>query len=159
MRIGCLVFGLTPLRAFLSATLKVPNPTNCTILSFFTPTLTELMTAVTARSASALLVSPPSCFWTAATNSTLFMINDALVVGSWAGNLVSKPGRALTLLILSFSQHSLLFVNVLILFLWILIKRELSVSVLSCQKEAIFPRASEWFEFNSDFCFLPRKSE
>ena len=34
-------------------------------------------------------------------------------------NLISKPGRARTLLILSFSQHSLLFVNALILILWI----------------------------------------
>src|SRR5208282_4635669 len=81
IRICWRVLGLTPLRAFLSTTLKVPNPTSCTILSFFTPTLTALMTAVTALSASALLVSLPSCFWTASTNSTLFMINDAFAVG------------------------------------------------------------------------------
>ena len=46
-------------------------------LSLFHTNFDALMTAVTALSALALLVSFPSCFWTASTNSILFMINDA----------------------------------------------------------------------------------
>src|SRR5688572_15447319 len=56
------VFGFTPIRALRCTTLKVPKPTSCTGLPFFRPVLIALMTASTARSACALLVSLPRDF-------------------------------------------------------------------------------------------------
>jgi hypothetical protein len=69
--IGSLVCGLRPMRALRFFTAKVPKPTIWTSLSFFRPFWIDAISALTARSACALLHSVPSCFWTSWTRVCL----------------------------------------------------------------------------------------
>ena len=70
--IGCLVFGLTPLRAAFSATEKEPKPKRATLPPSFNSPDTVSTKASTAFFASTLL--KPDFYDTALINSVLFMM-------------------------------------------------------------------------------------